>query len=61
MIEQVRNQPTTMYIKRAGTGDFNLLFWCAGTFYIQALAETVSGLDLVIGILEAKKKNEGIS
>jgi hypothetical protein len=50
-----------MYIKRAGTGDFNLLFWCAGTFYIQALAETVSGLDLVIGILEAKKKNEGIS
>ena len=27
----------TKYIKHAGTVDFNLLFWCAGTFYIQAL------------------------
>lgn len=29
---------TTTYIKHAGTVDFNLLFWSAGTFYIQALA-----------------------
>lgn len=27
-----------MYIKHAGTVDDNLLFWCAGTFHIQALA-----------------------
>jgi hypothetical protein len=28
---------TTKYIKHAGTVDYNLLFWCAGTFYIQTL------------------------
>jgi len=31
-----------MYIKHAGTVDFNLLFWSAGTFYIQALAVSPS-------------------
>ncbi|MEQ9658873.1 hypothetical protein, partial [Fulvivirga sp.] len=30
-------QCITKYIKHAGTVDDNLLFWCAGTFYIQTL------------------------
>lgn len=33
---------TTTYIKHAGTVDFNLLLWCAGTFYIQALGSISS-------------------
>lgn len=29
---------TKQHIKHAGTLDDNLLFWCASTFYIKALA-----------------------
>ena len=34
----------TKYIKHAGTVDYNLLFWSAGTFYIQALAAIHSSM-----------------
>ena len=37
------NDRITTYIKHAGTVDFNLLIWSAGTFYIQALAVIISG------------------
>jgi hypothetical protein len=46
-----KQQPLTKYLKHAGTVDFNLLFWGAGTFYIQTLGailmETSKSIELL--------------